>query len=141
MTLERVKHATGKRDDVFGSTNPSIYFHSILSDVPVTIPSKYAPPDSLMQQLDGHLNNMADVVNNKKVVLNQLTLAVASLTIMTIKQYSTIKHLLGDIKGGRSNISAAAASITATSSTEVNKLRAAIQIKLGSQSLLIRSWL
>ena len=101
LTLKREQRATGERGDVFGSAAAAISIHGITAATAtpgaLTTPTALAfhaasrtstsPANDLaLQDLDGHLDWMADATTNNGLTLSQLTDAKTRLVAATSMQ-------------------------------------------------------
>ena len=66
-------------------------------------PSSSPASDLALQDLDGHLDRMADAATNSGTTLSQLTDANTRLASVTSTQYQAIKKLLTEIKNSNSS--------------------------------------
>ena len=93
----------------------------------VTVPNYPVTQYITMDQLDGHLENMAAAVTNKKYVLGLILNNKAALvTTTTTNQYFDTKKLLGEVKSFR-NTSSSYSRVTTPNKTKL--LQAAIRFK------------
>ena len=113
LMLEREHHETGEGGGVFGSTAAEITTHVIPATTATT--GTLLTPDMLtfhaalaasttptgdfsLQDLDSHLDRMANAATNSGLTLFQMTDTNALLKATTSRQYVGIKKLLTDIK-------------------------------------------
>ena len=97
-TIKRKQCVSGKRGNVFICASSAVIIHKITAaSTPLFASSDAALPDltaAFYETLEGHLNNIATAVTNKKAILRKLVETNAFLAKLTAKKFEQIEKLL-----------------------------------------------
>ena len=84
LTIKREQQATSTQGDLFVTANSAAAIHGITpSKLPHLTPASITDQNSLLDQLDSHLNNIVMAATNKKEVIAQLAANNTKLTNLT----------------------------------------------------------